>query len=143
MDRPRAERDTIINFATRSATRPISAVPIKHHFRREIPVCKFLHTVRQPVVMVAHVIDRRVMVCAAQVPLCRRNLVIGRLQLPGGGKGFRPARRWKSLMPTFGPSGAKPKPLSPGTEGSNPALSSGKSANFWSLSGGNPPAAPR
>ena len=62
MDRPRAERDTIINFATRSATRPISAVPIKHHFRREIPVCKFLHTVRQPVVMVAHVIDRRVMV---------------------------------------------------------------------------------
>ena len=31
-------------------------------------------------------------------------------------------------MPTFGPSGAKPKPLSPGTEGSNPALSSGESA---------------
>src|SRR6516225_9147154 len=30
-------------------------------------------------------------------------------------------------MPTFGPSGAKPKPLSPGTEGSNSALSSGES----------------
>jgi hypothetical protein len=32
-------------------------------------------------------------------------------------------------MPTFGSSGAKPKPLSPGTEGSNPALSSEESAN--------------
>jgi len=50
-----------------------------------------------------------------------------------GRKGLRPARRWNSWMPTFGPSGAKPKPLSPGTEGSNPALSSGESVanSIW------------
>jgi hypothetical protein len=39
MDRPRAECDTIINFASPSATSPDFELPIKLRFRRQILVC--------------------------------------------------------------------------------------------------------
>src|SRR6516225_11770354 len=69
-------------------------------------------------------------VCGAGCASAGAIIVIGRFsEVTGRGKRLRPARRWKSWMPTFGPSGAKPKPLSRGTEGSNPALSSGESVS--------------
>src|SRR6516165_3641153 len=68
-------------------------------------------------------------VCGAGCASAGAIIVIGRFsEVTGRGKRLRPARRWKSWMPTFGPSGAKPNPLSRGTEGSNPALSSAESA---------------
>src|SRR6516164_5131186 len=68
-------------------------------------------------------------VCGAGCASAGAIIVIGRFsEVTGRGKRLRPARRWKSWMPTFGPSGAKPNPLSRGTEGSNPALSRGESA---------------
>ena len=39
MDRPRAECNTIINFASPSATSPDFELPIKRRFRRQILVC--------------------------------------------------------------------------------------------------------
>jgi hypothetical protein len=53
MDRSRAERDTIINFCLAVGNEVDFELPIKQRFRRQIPVCKLLHTVRQPVVMLA------------------------------------------------------------------------------------------
>ena len=68
-------------------------------------------------------------VCGAGCASAGAIIVIGRFsEVTGRGKRLRPARRWKSWMPTFGPSGAKPKPLSRGTEGSNPSPSSEESA---------------
>jgi hypothetical protein len=86
MDRSRAERDTIINFASQSATRPISScadqatlpppdrgvqiaahgAPTRGHVGpRKVDVLGALFAC-DPWRSMA--IDRRVMVCAAQVP---------------------------------------------------------------------------
>jgi hypothetical protein len=67
-------------------------------------------------------------VCGVGCPSAGAIIVIGRLsEVTWPERDFARLAAGESWMPTFGPSGPKPKPPSPGTEGSNPALSSGES----------------